>query len=44
MPDQLDVCADEQILLQRIGAGDNSAFEAFNKKTTIHGCFALFCG
>jgi RNA polymerase sigma-70 factor (ECF subfamily) len=31
MPDQLDVCADEQILLQRIGAGDNSAFEAFYK-------------
>lgn len=31
MPDQLDVCADEQILLQRIGAGDSSAFEAFYK-------------
>ena len=31
MPDQLDVCADEQILLQRIGAGDSLAFEAFYK-------------
>lgn len=31
MPDQLDVCADEQALLQRISAGDSLAFEAFYK-------------
>lgn len=31
MPDQPDRCADEYLLLQRIGTGDTAAFEAFYK-------------
>lgn len=31
MPDQSDACADEHLLLQRISAGDSTAFEAFYK-------------